>query len=183
MFFCPFCSFPKCKWIPSIRQWCYSTNATLNVPNYRMWNNADGRLFRIFLPLSFTMRTSSLLIKTSCRGQTREGRELKLLLEVFGKHWWKFWWNCRNSLFILSSSFKEILFPISEIYVESRKCHVCFDFLDNGVFKEGLQENKVFSQFISNINLYFSSWNWFYNLKQTKIKYFSTNRTHQYSQK
>lgn len=47
-----------------------------------MWNNADGELFRIFLPLAFTMRTSSLLIKTSCRGQTSEGMEMKFILEL-----------------------------------------------------------------------------------------------------
>lgn len=142
MFFSLLWNFPKVKWILLIRQWCHRTNATLNILDYWIWNNADGRLFRICLPLSFTMRTNSLLIKAPAESKQVRGWS------------WNSFWNLLEALvkglveqsFYMFFSVTENLFSINEIYLVTRKCFRCFDFQDKGVLqRRTLRKKSKFS--------------------------------------
>lgn len=129
--------------------------AALSVPDHRMRNNAGGGVLRIWLPLAFIFRTGTLLIKTSCRRQAREGLG-EIHFATCWKHWWKVWWDYRNSLLYFLLLSKKPGFSSMRFIWWLENAHVLWLFQIKQFFKVLHASINTSPYFISDINFYFS---------------------------
>lgn len=102
--------------------WCHTAMAALIIHDCWAWNNVSDGVFRTFLPLTATLRTTPWLIKPPAEG--RERIEMKFILELVRSTDERFVGIVETSLFTFPYSFKETLLFISEIYMVTRE-HMC----------------------------------------------------------